>query len=221
MPPALADREDADRVYFQSKILSECLQFQLHSSLLQAIPLTPEQSAIHQTYLTYIEPMIGYDFLDTAVAYKRSPSRKPDRAYDFRLLQEKLYSEALGKTRIMRNVVQTWIDDQQLKKSLQQLQEHISAVCTYDLCRHWGNTQPEDKEFMEGFYDDWLDELADEDADRSRQIALCIVVLLSQSYFCDVSRYPNLQVGIKDIVTCRHIMKPVPQPGPGPVVDLT
>lgn len=213
MPPALADRGDAEDHYSQSNILRRCLQFAFYSSLQQAIPLTPEQSAIHQTYLTYIEPMIEYDFMDTVIASRRTRSRD-----DFTLLQEKLYSEALGKTALMRNVVQTWVPDQQLKNSLARLQEHISAVCTYELCKHWGQTRPEDENYMTFFYGDWLDELADEDADRSRRIALCIVVLHMNSFCCDFSNYPNLQAGMKDIVILasgRH------RPEPVPVLDLT
>ncbi len=214
MPPPLADRQDAERLYFQSKILRRCLDpLSLASQKFQCSELTPEQSAIHETYLAYIEPMIDYDFIDVIVRHRRSRSRRNQD--DFTLLQDIFRLDALTNTTLMRHVVKKWTDDQELKNSLERLQEHISAVCTYELCKSWGHTDEAHKDYQMFLYDDWLAELPQEDAERSRRIALCTVVLLGKSYYCDVSAYPNLQAGIKDIVTGRHIMKPEP------VLDLT
>lgn len=217
MPSPLADRNDTERAYSQCSILRRRLQFQ--SSSQKTIALSPEHDAIHSTYLEYIEPMLEYEWIDDIVAHRRSTSRK--NLDDLQLLQDHLCTSALHKTQILKYVVRKWIDDQELKKSLALLQEHISAVCTYEISKHWGQSQPEHKDYMDAFYEDWLNDLPDEDEDRSRDIACCIVVLLMKGLFCDVSSYPNLQAGIKDIVYSRHKISLKREPQPKQVIDLT
>lgn len=205
MPRPLSERDDTERILSQSRLLGR-LRF-TSAWLRQGVAPTVEQTAVHETYLTWIEPLIEYDSIDVVVNASRRwlGNRNKD---DETLVHQQLQSQIVSKSELMSKVVQNWIGDEDLRQRLQLVKLQAKAVSSYDLFKEWGQADPDDAIFIGDFYDDWVKSLDKEDEDRSFQIARCIVVLLKESMFCDVSRFPNLQLGIKNVITYRNRLKP-------------
>ena len=172
----------------------------------QTVALSQEQDFIHAIYLTWIEPLIEYDSIDAVVQHKR---RHNSDKKDAILIDEVLQIQVSHKAKLMSYVVKKWIGDEDLRQQLRQIRLLTTAVCSYELFRKWGEANPDHAIGSDDvMYNDWQTDLAKEDKEKSLEIARCITVLLKQSLFCDVSLYPNLQQGLKDVVTCRNRLTP-------------
>ena len=93
-----------------------------------------------------------------SLTHARLAAKKMD---DLQLLQDHLCTLALNKAFVLKYVVEKWRLDDELKNSLSTLKEHISAVITYELRNYWGQSQPEHKDYMDVFYEDWLKRVAE------------------------------------------------------------